>query len=319
MQITALACGPGGHHLVRGLLDALDLADPGAGDTSTSLTVVAGTSHDITLCGLRLCPDLDALATVLAPAHPRDADPRRRDATYAVYERLRSRDAAPEWYRIDDVTFADAIARSRWLGAGLTLSEVCERLVGPTRARLLPMSDSPIESHVVLEDGDSRRAVHALEWAATADAGAPVGITAAGLSTAHPAPGVLDSIRSAGAVILPLTAPVTGLGVMLGLPGLRDALRGTTAPVIGVSPTLLPASGREEATLATLDLDYTSTDVAGLFADVLDGYLVPEAEVESLTSAIRRSQVTVAPAPSEATGLAREACDLARRLAQPVR
>lgn len=331
MQLTALACGPGGQHVVRGLVDLLTTSQASSAtspagaegsatpvvtdhpDPPVELTVIGCTSEDITLCGLRICPDLDAVAALVGPSFGGGGAGDDRES-HAVYERLRRLDAAPEWYPLDDATFAAAIARSRWLGAGLTLTEVCARMTGPGRARLVPMSDSPIEAHVVLEGEGERRGVHALEWAARRERSeAPVGVTAAGLGSAHPAPGVLDAVRSADAVIVPLTMPVTGLGVMLGLPGLRDALRGTTAPVIGVSPALLPPRGGEEETLTTLNLDYTSRDMARLFEDILDGYLVPEDEPADLD--LGRSDITLAGCTSDPRAIAVDAISLAGRLA----
>ena len=117
-----------------------------------------------------------------------------------------------------------------------------------------------------------------------------------------PAPGVPEAIRGAGTIVLPLTSPVTGLGVMLGLQGLRDALRGTSARVVGVSPLLLPQRGDEGPLLAALDLDYTSTSMGSLFEDVLDAYLVPADEVEDVRRRLRR--VDVVAAPSDPTELA---------------
>lgn len=285
MHLTVLACGLGGAAFVSDLLTWRE-----ASSNSTDVTIVAGTAEDITLCGLRFCPELDAVADLLSP----EADSPGR-VTHAVRDELRRWDALPHWFPADDRTFARAIARSRWLGSGVSLSQTCDRMAAvDARARLLPMSDQPVEAHVVLDDGDSQRAVHAREWASTrmsGDDARPVRISAAGLASATPAPGVLEAIRGATAVLVPLTAPVTGLGVMLGLPGVRDALRGTSAQVIGVGPTLLPVRGDETATLQSLDLDYTSRDVAGLYADILDGCVVPDAELDAARSSLRDTAV----------------------------
>ena len=307
MQITALANGLGGRHLVRGLANRLG--------PSSRLTVIGGTSEDITLCGLRLCPDLDALSEILAPTIG-------GAPTYEVRAHLRHLGAAPEWYPIDDAEFARAIVRSRDLAAGMTPSQIIASLLqaaqADERVTLLPMTDQPVETHVVVEDGDEMRALHVLDWVMRGGAQpAPGHITAAGLAQARPAGGVLDAIRSADAVALPLSAPVTGLGIMLGLPGLRDTLRGTSAPVVGVSPLLLPTRGDEMHTLATLHLSFTSRDVSGLVSDVLDAYLVPAADVDDLkrVGALRNVRIIGVPATAEglpdATALADAVCQAA--------
>lgn len=302
MQLTVLVTGAGG----RGVADALlgshprqtdhsgamhtaSTDEPGPQprptDTGVSLTLIASTAEDITVGGLRFCPDLDALSRLI----DRDTlggEPVRPPRTLEVLAHLRRWDAIPGWFETDDEDFARAIARSRDLGLGLSLTEATQRLMPqngerPAAARLLPMSDDPVEAHVVLEGDEGDVAVHALEWATGDAAGrrTPVRVTAPGLARAHPAPGVLEAIRGADAVVVPLTAPVTGLGIMLGLPGMRDALRGTSAPVVGVSPTLLPSRGEEDQTLAALNLDYTLTSMRSLFADVLDGCVVARSDV----------------------------------------
>ncbi|MDO5628769.1 MAG: 2-phospho-L-lactate transferase CofD family protein [Mobilicoccus sp.] len=307
MQLTILACGDGARELV-------------AVTRHFSPTVIAGTAEDITLCGLRVCPDLDALTDVLTFAA------RSTRQTHRVESALREVDAAPEWYRLDDVTIARAIARSQWLGLGIGLSEITARLAGDLGgARLLPMCDQPVEAHVVVEpvapvaDGLTMedeetpplRAVHVREWLAGGQ-GRVVRTTAAGLNAARPSPEVLEAIRSADLVVVPLTAPLTGIGVMLSLPGMRDTLRGTSAPVVGISPALLDRRGEEDALLAPLDLRCTSADVGGLFVDVLDGYLVPHDDLDACRGGYWRDVVVVATA--EDADLLGPVLDVAERL-----
>ncbi|GAB48458.1 2-phospho-L-lactate transferase CofD family protein [Mobilicoccus pelagius] len=308
---AVLACGPGGRALAADLahLLAIDTDTPHGGDATPeaaeiALTIVAGGAEDITLCGLRFCPDLDALARIPAL----DDDTPGHDG-HTLTTALTGWGALPSWFTPDDRDVARAVARSRWLAGGATPGEIATRLTPPRHGvQLLPMSDRPVEAHVVLEQGDDRYALHALEWASTAagitdGAPTPVHVSAAGLTDATPAPGVLDAVRQATSIALPLTSPVTGLGVMLGLPGLRDALRGTSARVVGLGPHLLPARGDEEATLRSLDLPFTSRDVGALFEDVLDVYLVPETELEETRRRLR--EVDVRPAPADPTELAR--------------
>ena len=211
-----------------------------APEAPARLVVVASGAEDLTLCGLRFTPDLDALARIPALADPAGGPSAQASGTGVVGELLRSWDALPPWFRPDDLDLARAVVRTRRLAAGATPSEISAGLT-PERAgvRLLPMTDRPVEAHVVLEsadDPDGRVAVHAASWASAAGSESgltPVQVSAAGLTEATPAPGVLDAVRTATSITLPLTAPVTGLGVMLGLPGLRDALRGTFARVVG--------------------------------------------------------------------------------------
>jgi LPPG:FO 2-phospho-L-lactate transferase len=158
---------------------------------------------------------------------------------------------------------------------------LCERW--QPGVRLLPMSDDRVETHVVIaDDGASgERAVHFQEWWVRLHAAVPARrILAVGIEQARPAPGVLDAIRSADVVLLPPSNPVVSIGTILGVPGVRDALRGTPAPVVGVSPIIggAPVRGMADACLTAIGVETTAGAVAGLYEDFLGGWLVDETD-----------------------------------------
>jgi LPPG:FO 2-phospho-L-lactate transferase len=281
MRITALAGGVGGARFVRGLRHHLDGRDDGPHD----VTVIGNTGDDITLFGLRVCPDLDTILYTLGGGVHEGQGWGRDDETHRVQDELLAYGAAPDWFRLGDLDLATHIIRSQWLGLGLSLSEVTARLAArwgleDQRIRLLPMADTPVETHVVLA-GEEPTAVHFQEWWVRLRAAAPVErFVVAGMDRAVAAPGVLDAIRDADVVLLPPSNPVVSIGIILGVPGVRDALRGTTAPVVGVSPLIggRPVRGHADACLAAIGLEATSQAVAGLYADFLDGWLVDAAD-----------------------------------------
>jgi LPPG:FO 2-phospho-L-lactate transferase len=146
---------------------------------------------------------------------------------------------------------------------------------------LLPMTDTPVETHVVVDEGQGSHAVHFQEWWVRMRAAVPAErFVVAGMDRATPAPGVLDAIRTADVVLLPPSNPVVSIGIILGVPGVRDALRGTRAPVVGVSPLVSgrPVRGHADACLATIGVPATSAAVASLYADFLDGWLVDDSD-----------------------------------------
>ena len=107
---------------------------------------------------------------------------------------------------------------------------------------------------------------------------------------------MLDAIRRADVVLLPPSNPVVSIGIILGVQGVRDALRGTTAPVVGVSPLISgrPVRGHADACLAALGVDSTAQAVAGLYEDFLDGWLVDPADA---ATRLRRGTVEVFDGP----------------------
>ena len=289
MRITALAGGVGGARFLRGLRAHLDRT-PHLSDAT--VTVIGNTGDDITLFGLRVCPDLDTVLYTLGGGIHEEQGWGRAGETHAVQAELAAYGATPQWFGLGDKDFGTHIVRSQWLGQGLTLSEVTARLAArwglPERGvTLLPMTDSPVETHVVVDEGGGPRAVHFQEWWVRMRAAVPAQrFVAVGMDRAVPAPGVLDAIREADVVLLPPSNPVVSIGIILGVPGVRDALRGTTAPVVGVSPLIggAPVRGHADACLSAIGLESTTRAVAGLYADFLDGWLVDDADAELAAS-----------------------------------
>ncbi|MGO4598244.1 2-phospho-L-lactate transferase [Terrabacter sp. 2RAF25] len=299
MRITALAGGVGGARFLRGLLHHARRSYPvgpdadqtgQAGQTGqhepVELTVIGNTGDDITLFGLRVCPDIDTLLYTLGGGIHEGQGWGRADETHSLAGELAALGAEPQWFTLGDKDFATHVYRSQLLGQGMPLSAVTERLsarwgLGDLGVRLLPMTDTPVETHVVVRaDGDDgQRAIHFQEWWVRHRAELPAErFVVAGLDRATPAPGVLEAIREADVVILPPSNPVVSIGIILGVPGVRDALRGTRAPVVGISPLVggRPVRGHADVCLRTIGVDETSAGVAGLYADFLDGWLVDE-------------------------------------------
>ena len=285
MRITALAGGVGGARFLRGLRAHLDRT-PALSDST--VTVIGNTGDDIVLFGLRVCPDLDTVMYTLGDAIEEERGWGRADETHSVQGELAAYGAQPQWFALGDRDFGTHIARSQWLGQGLSLSEVTARLCArwglPDRGvTLLPMSDSPVETHVVIDgEGEGpQRAVHFQEWWVRMRAAVPARkFVAVGMDRAAAAPGVLESIRDADIILLPPSNPVVSIGIILAVPRVREALRDTAAPVVGVSPLIsgAPVRGHADACLSAIGVESTTQAVAGLYADFLDGWLIDDVD-----------------------------------------
>ncbi len=331
MQITALAGGVGGARFLRGLLRHIERTPDLAG--TTEVTVVGNTGDDITLFGLRVCPDLDTVMYTLGGGIDDEQGWGRDSETHAVQGELAAYGAVPQWFGLGDKDFGTHILRSQWLAQGMSLSEVTERLSARWRlpergVRLLPMTDSPVETHVVVDDdGQGPRAVHFQEWWVRMRAAVPAQrFVAVGMDRAVAAPGVLDAIRQADVVLLPPSNPVVSIGIILGVPGVRDALRGTTAPVVGVSPLIagVPVRGHADACLSAIGVETSAAGVAGLYADFLDGWLVDGADAGMRAGPAHQGRLEVRDRPllmssvPAAADIAEATLDLATSLPAPV-
>ncbi len=309
MQITALAGGVGGARFLRGLLRHIDRT-PGL--NGSHVTVIGNTGDDITLFGLRVCPDLDTVMYTLGGAVNEEQGWGRDEETHTVQGELAAYGALPQWFGLGDRDFGTHILRSQWLAQGMPLSAVTERLAArwglpELGVRLLPMTDSPVETHVVVEEpvgsaaaGSGPRAVHFQEWWVRMRAAVPAQrFVAVGMDRAVAGPGVLDAVRQADVVLLPPSNPVVSIGIILGVPGVRDALRGTAAPVVGVSPLIAgaPVRGHADACLHAIGVEVSAAGVAGLYADFLDGWLVDGADAGMLAGSAHEGRLEVRSRP----------------------
>ncbi len=314
MRVTALSGGVGGARFLRGLLAHLDRT-PALADST--VTIIGNTGDDITLFGLRVCPDLDTVLYTLGGGVHEGQGWGRSDEGYAVHAELSALGVPPDWFSLGDKDFGTHIARSLWLGQGHSLSEVTARLARrwglPDRGvTLLPMTDVPVETHVVVDEGGGPQAVHFQEWWVRMRAAVPAQrFVVAGMDRATAAPGVLDAIRTADVVLLPPSNPVVSIGIILGVPGVRDALRGTRAPVVGVSPLVSgrPVRGHADACLAAIGVSATSSAVAALYADFLGGWLVDDSDADAampsgVTSRARPLLMTDISAAADIAGAA---------------
>ncbi|MGI5245368.1 2-phospho-L-lactate transferase [Dactylosporangium sp. CA-139066] len=290
MRIVVLAGGIGG---ARFLLGVRALAR----ELGADVTAVVNVGDDVTLHGLRICPDLDSVMYTLGGG----ADPERGwgrvGETWTVKEELAAYGAEPTWFGLGDKDIATHLVRTRMLDAGYPLSAVTEALCDRWRPgiRMLPASDDRVETHAVVEVDGSTRAIHFQEWWIRHRADIPTQrFVFVGAETAKPAAGVLDAISSADVVLVGPSNPVVSIAPILAVPAIRDAVATGPAPVVGFSPIIgsAPVRGMADKCLAVMGVECSPAGVGALLGarsggGVLDAWLVDEAnagvEVPGLT------------------------------------
>jgi LPPG:FO 2-phospho-L-lactate transferase len=297
--ITVLSGGMGGARFLQGLLHGIDggLISPAA-----TVTIVANTADDVWMHGLKICPDLDTVMYTLGDGIDPERGWGRRDETWSAKEELAAYGVEPTWFGLGDRDIATHLVRTQMLEAGYPLSQVtealCKRWLTPTyadRVRLLPMSDDRVETHVAIADADApsgRRVVHFQEYWVRLHAEVPAeAVAVIGLEESTPAPGVLDAIAQADLVIVPPSNPIVSVGPILGVPGIIDALRATTAKVVGVSPIIggKHVRGMAEQLMTATGVEVSAAGVARLYGarsagGVLDGWLVDESDAALVPS-----------------------------------
>ena len=293
MRIVVPSGGIGAARFLLGLRHAVPDAE---------ITVIGNTADDITLFGLRVCPDLDTVMYTLGGGIDEQQGWGRADETFTLREEFAAYGVEPRWFTLGDRDLATHVVRTQMLGAGFPLSQVTEALCARWHpgVRLLPMTDDRVETHVIVTasaatsaseerqrvnvtadpatDTEQRRALHFQEWWVRLHAEPrALEIVPVGADEAKPGPGVVEAIADADLVLLPPSNPVVSIGTILAVPGIRDALVETMAPVIGLSPIVAgsPVRGMADKTLAAIGVPATAAGVALHYgADLLDGWLV---------------------------------------------
>ena len=314
MRIVCLAGGIGGARFLRGLRAAAPDAE---------LTVVVNTGDDITMYGLRICPDLDTVMYTLGGGIDEVRGWGRQDESFHAREELQAYDVPTAWFGLGDRDLATHLVRRQMMDAGYPLSQVTEALCARWQpgARLLPMTDDRVETHVRVRTATGERVVHFQEWWVRHRAALPAtAIVAVGAQDATPAPGVLEAVAAADLVLLPPSNPVVSIGTVLQVPGIADAL--AAKPVVGLSPIVggAPVRGMADACLTAIGVE-TSAEAVGRHygarsdGGLLDGWLVDTADAGVAVPGVEVRAVPLLMRDAETTTqMARDALRLAADL-----
>ena len=264
-MITTLAGGTGAAKFLRGLVSATD---------PHSVTVIGNTGDDITLWGLHISPDLDTVTYTLAGLIDDAKGWGIRDDTFHCLQAVAAF-GEETWFNLGDRDLATHLFRTDSLRRGLSLSAVTDairRALG-VRSRILPMSDQPVSTKIRAPAGWLAFQEFFVREKARVEI---LDLAYEGAEEARPAPGVIEAIRDARAVIVCPSNPVTSVGAILAVPGIRDALTDTPALVVAISPIVAGAavSGPAAALMEARGLPVSATGVAWAYREWLDVLVV---------------------------------------------
>jgi LPPG:FO 2-phospho-L-lactate transferase len=341
-NIVVLAGGVGGARFTRGLVAELEARHPHPA-ARPSVTAVVNTGDDAWVAGLRVTHDLDSMMYTLAGQNDEERGWGLRGESYRVSAELTAYGVGWPWFTLGDLDLGTHIARSAMLRDGLSHTEAVERLTARWNdgaglpVRLLPMSDSPIETHVEIDLGDGPELVHFEEWWVKHRAAAPARrFVQVGLPGASATWQVRDALAAADLVIVAPSNPVVSIGTILAVPGVRAAIDASGAPVVGVSPIIGGAvvRGMADACLTAIGVETSASAVAAHYGSrgtalggsaasargLLDGWLIAEEDaalvsaVEALGIRTRSVPLWMRDVPTSAA-LAGQVLDLGAELA----
>jgi LPPG:FO 2-phospho-L-lactate transferase len=310
MRVVALAGGVGAARLLRGLLRAVP---------AESVTAIVNTGDDREFYGVHVSPDLDIVTYTLAGRVDERGYGIAGDS-FHVIDALAAL-GHPTWFRLGDRDLATCLHRTMRLRAGAGLAAVTDQIrrANGVALRILPMSEAPCPTLVRLEGG---AVVHFEEYLVRD--GAPDDVTGVDLSAAAraaPAPGVLEAIAAADAILICPSNPVVSIGPILAVRGVREAIAASGAPVVGISPIVggAPVKGPADRLLRGIGVEVSARGVAGLYRGLAHGFVIDArdagqtSDIEALGLACRATETLMRDVET-ARALAATALALAHEL-----
>jgi LPPG:FO 2-phospho-L-lactate transferase len=305
--VVALAGGVGAARFLRGLVRVVPPSE---------VVVVVNTGDDRNFYGVHVSPDLDIVTYTLAGVVDSKHGYGLSGDTFSVIDAL-GKLGHETWFRLGDRDLATCLHRTIQMGEGAGLASVTEEVRAGfgVESIVLPMSEDPCPTFVDLEGG---RREHFEEYLARDGApDAVVGVDLSAAKQAFPAPGVLEALASARAILFCPSNPVVSIGPILALPGIQEAILESPATAVAISPLIgnAPVKGPADRLLKGIGVEVSALGVAGFYGDLIGGFVLDEQDADQRAGiealGMRVSVVdTLMRTPEIAANVARTALDL---------
>lgn len=274
-MIVVLAGGVGAARFLQGVIQVVP---------QEQLTVIVNTGDDRDFYGLRVSPDSDIVLYTLSGMVDEAHGWGVRGDTYNTMSQL-TKYGNDDWFMLGDRDLATHIHRTNLLRQGKTLSETAEsiRTQLGLGLRILPMSDQPVATHIKTPIG----LLHFQEYMVKRRCADEVqDVVFVGAQEAKPAPGVLDALREAEAILIAPSNPIVSIGSILSVPGIHNVLHEAKGMVVAVSPIIggAPIKGPADKLMRGLGLDVSAVGVARHYRDFLDVMVIDEQDKNLVTS-----------------------------------
>lgn len=270
-MIVVLAGGVGAARFLQGVVQIVPQQD---------ITVIVNTGDDREFYGLHVSPDIDIVMYTLAGIVNEAQGWGIRDDTYHTMQQL-SHYGNEDWFMLGDRDLATHIHRSQLLRQGRSLSEVTDHLrtrLG-LQLRVLPMSDQPVATHIQTPAG----LLHFQEYMVKRHCSDEVqDVRFIGAAESKPAPGVLDALKAADAILIAPSNPIVSIGSILAVPGVHDVLHEASGQVVAVSPIIggAPIKGPADKLMRGLGMEVSAVGITRCYRDFLDVMVIDNQDAQ---------------------------------------
>jgi LPPG:FO 2-phospho-L-lactate transferase len=268
VRVALLAGGTGGAKLAAGMQEEL----------GPDLAVIANTGDDVEALGVHVSPDPDLVTYWLSGEIDEERGWGIEGDEFTVFNRLKQL-GAPSWFGLSDRDLAACLYRRQFLDEGGRPTDAQAQIARGlgVEARVLPMTDSPVRTQILTPAG-----TRALQEYLILDGGQPqvLGVQLEGIEAAEPTPEVLKALGGADAIVVGPSNPVISIGPILTVPGIREAIVASPAPVVAVSPYVAGqvVKGPTDRFMEGVSRPSTAAGVASLYAGLIDAMVVDEGD-----------------------------------------
>jgi LPPG:FO 2-phospho-L-lactate transferase len=277
VRIAVLAGGTGGAKLAAGLQNVI----------GSDLSVIANTGDDAEVLGVHVSPDPDLITYWLSGEIDEERGWGIRGDSFTTFERM-VRLGEPDWFGLSDRDLATCLRRRHMLDQSVRPTEAQLAIASAlgVAGRVLPMSDQPVRTRVRTPQG--WRGFQ--QYLVLDRADPPIeAIEFEGVEAAAPTPEVIEALGGAAAIVIGPSNPVISIGPILAVPGMREAVLASPAPVVAVSPFVAGRAikGPTEKFMQAIGLEPSTAGVVASYGDLLDGLIVDADDPDPAPEGIR--------------------------------
>jgi LPPG:FO 2-phospho-L-lactate transferase len=267
MKVALLSGGVGGARFACGLVSAVDPED---------VTVIGNVGDDLDVLGLAVSPDLDSILYALAGLHDEERGWGRAGETWEALGTV-SALGGEDWFRLGDRDLGLHLVRTQALRTGEPLSAITIRLARAlgVGTAILPATDDRLRTWIDTPAGS----FPFQEWfVARGHRDEVDGVRFEG--DAEPAPGVLEALAGADAIVIAPSNPYVSIWPILAVEEIRAALVARRVPCVAVSPLVggRAVKGPADRMLARMAGGTGPEHVAACYAGLIDALVVDESD-----------------------------------------